>query len=80
VRVYGNKRAITVLDQAGCRQVGANELFVTLNQKKSRRFCIQQLGGRSGSATVSVLQAMPQGPGATGAETGTTEKPPIQVM
>ncbi len=59
VRVYSGRKGITLLETSGCRQMGANELFVTLAQRKPRTFCIQQLGGRAGSALVCVVQTGP---------------------
>lgn len=58
VRVYSGRKAITLMETSGCRQMG-NELFVTLAQRKPRKFCIQQLGGRAASTVVSVIQTGP---------------------
>jgi len=63
VRLYGGRKGMTLLETSGCRQVGANELFVTLAQRKPRTFFIQQLGGRPGSAFVSVVQTGPDANG-----------------
>ncbi len=60
VRVYGTRKGLTLLNQAGCRQVGANGIYVTLAQRKPRKFCIQQLGGTPGSATVSIYESLPE--------------------
>jgi len=58
VRVYSGRKSITLMESSGCRQMG-NELFVTLAQRKPRKFCIQQLGGRTSSTVVSVVQTGP---------------------
>jgi hypothetical protein len=59
VRLYSGRKGVTLLETSGCRQMGGNELFVTLAQRKPRTFLIQQLGGRPGSAIVSVIQTGP---------------------
>jgi hypothetical protein len=63
IRVYSGRKGITLLETSGCRQMGANELFVTLAQRKPRKFSVQQLGGRSGSAIISVIQTGPDANG-----------------
>lgn len=63
VRLYGGRKGMTLLETSGCRQMGANELFVTLAQRKPRTFFIQQMGGRPGSAYVSVVQTGPDANG-----------------